>query len=119
MRKTQKLSEEKKEIDSIKNDLTKEYQEAKQKRDLYEANLNDVINFLNSNQTQEAELDKLLQTNPNEYIRAKAESDKKKEALVEAQREQARVYHEKKGEQDRIYDQYISSERTTYLCRRK
>ena len=110
--KTQKLSEEKKEIDSIKNNLTKEYQEAKQKRDLYEANLNDVINFLNSNQTQEAELDKLLQTNPNEYIRAKAESDKKKEALVEAQREQARVYHEKKGEQDRIYDQYISSERT-------
>jgi len=110
--KTQKLSEEKKEIDSIKNNLTKEYQEAKQKRDLYEANLNDVINFLNSTQTQEAELDKLLQTNPNEYIRAKAESDKKKEALVEAQKEQARVYQEKKSEQDRIYDQYISSERT-------
>ena len=108
--KTQKLAEERKEIDSLKSNLSKELDVAKQQRDYYQQQLQVLTQHLQQTDNP-IDLDRLYQENPAEYVRVKAELDRRKEALQVAQQEQQRIQSEKQQEQERTYNQYLEKER--------
>jgi hypothetical protein len=108
--KTQKLAEERKEIDSLKTNLSKEYDVAKQQRDYYQQQLQVLTQHLQQADNQ-VDLDRLYQENPAEYVRFKAEQDKRREALQVAHQEQQRIQAEKQQEQEKTYNQYLEKER--------
>ena len=108
-KKTMDLSNQRKEVESLQDNLKKEFEAVKSSRDQYAQQLE----ILSKNLKQEENIDweNLYQTDPAEYVKLKAESDKKKEALNLAQQEQMRIQQEQRSEQEKVYNEYIAKER--------
>jgi hypothetical protein len=56
-------------------------------------------------------MEKLYQEDPAEYVRQKAEQDRRKELLQASEQEQNRIRAEKQQESDKVYSQYLDNER--------
>ena len=108
-KKTMDLSNQRKEVESLQDNLKKEFEAVKSSRDQYAQQL-DVLSK-NLKQEENIDWENLYQDNPAEYVRKKAESDKRKETLQLAQQEQQRIQQEKRSEQEKVYQDYILNER--------
>mgnify|MGYP003648770118 FL=1 len=108
-KKTMDLSNQRKEVESLQDNLKKEFEAVKSSRDQYA----EQLDVLSKNLKQEENIDweGLYQSDPAEYVKQKADSDKRKEALQLAQQEQMRIQQEKRSEQEKVYQNYIANER--------
>ena len=109
-RKTNELSDNRKSVDELKNSLTRNNEEAKIKRDQYEKQLLVLSEHLKTTENQ-VDLDRLYQEDPAEYVRAKAEIDRRKEMMEATRQEQQRLNSEKQREHERNYNVYLEKER--------
>ena len=109
-KKTMDLSNQRKEVESLQDNLKKEFEAVKSSRNQYAEQLQVLTQNLQQ-QEQNIDWDNLYQTDPAEYVKLKAESDKKKEALNLAQQEQMRIQQEQRSEQEKVYNEYIAKER--------
>ena len=108
-KKTMDLSNQRKEVESLQDNLKKEFEAVKSSRDQYAQQL-DVLSK-NLKQEENIDWEGLYQSDPAEYVKQKADSDKRKEALQLAQQEQMRIQQEKRSEQEKVYQNYIANER--------
>jgi hypothetical protein len=108
-KKNMELSDKRKDVDSLQENLTKELEAVKNSRNKYA----EQLEVLTQNLQREEKVDweALYQDNPAEYVRKKAESDKQKEMLQLAQQEKQRIQNEQRDEQNKIYQNYIQNER--------
>ena len=109
-RKTKDLSDSRKSVDELKNSLTRENEEAKIKRDQYEKQLQVLSQQLQASQPK-VDLDRLYEEDPAEYVRQKAEMDRRKEFLETTKREQEKIRLEKQKEHERNYNAYLEREK--------
>ena len=109
-RKTEKLSQDRRAIEQKNEEVLKISDEAKIKRDQYDQQLQNVIDFLNNNQPN-VNLDKLYKENPAEYVRVKAEQDKIESTKAEAKLERERILAEKQKEADDNYLKFVENEK--------
>jgi hypothetical protein len=108
--KTEKLSQDRKNVDQLKNDFTRQSEEAKIKRDQYEKQLQVLSEQIKSSE-QKVDLDSLYEDDPAEYVRAKAEQDRRKDVLELAKKEQEKIKAEKQEEYNRTYSNYLEQQR--------
>jgi len=108
--KTEKLSQDRKTVDQLKNDFTRQSEEAKIKRDQYEKQLQVLSEQLKASE-KKIDLDKLYENDPAEYVRVKAEQDRQKELLNSAIQEKERIQAEKQEEYNRTYSNYLEQQR--------
>jgi hypothetical protein len=108
-KKTMELGDKRREVESLQENLTKELDAVKSSRDQYETQIGELTK--NLKQEDNIDWDTLYNSDPAEYVRKKAEQDKRKEMLQLAQQEQQRIQQEKMSEQKKIYDDYIAKER--------
>ena len=108
-KKTMDLSNQRKDVESMQENLKKEFDAVKSSRNQYAQQLE----VLSKNLKQEENIDweNLYQTDPAEYVKLKADSDRRKETLGLAQQEQMRIQQEQRSEQEQVYNNYISNER--------
>ena len=108
-KKTMDLSNQRKDVESMQENLKKEFDAVKSSRNQYAQQLE----VLSKNLKQEENIDweNLYQTDPAEYVKLKADSDRRKETLGLAQQEQMRIQQEQRSEQEQVYNSYIASER--------
>ena len=109
-KKTMDLSNQRKEVESLQDNLKKEFEAVKSSRNQYAEQLQVLTQNLQQ-QEQNIDWDNLYQTDPAEYVKLKAESDRKKETLNLAQQEQMRIQQEQRSEQEKVYNEYIAKER--------
>jgi len=109
-RKTEKLSQDRKSVEELKNEYTRQSEEAKIKRDQYEKQLQVLSQQLRSSEPK-VDLDRLYQDDPAEYVRVKAEQDRRKELLEKSNQEQERIQAEKQEEQGKQYNSYLEQQR--------
>ena len=109
-RKTEKLSQDRKSVEELKNEYTRQNEEAKIKRDQYEKQLQVLSEQLKSSE-QQIDMDKLYREDPAEYVKQKAEQDRRKELAIAAQQEQDRIRQEKQVESEKIYSKYLENEK--------
>ena len=109
-KKTMDLSNQRKEVESLQDNLKKEFEAVKSSRNQYAEQLQVLTQNLQQ-QEQNIDWDNLYQTDPAEYVKLKAESDRKKETLGLAQQEQMRIQQEQRSEQEKVYNDYIAKER--------
>lgn len=109
-KKTMDLSSQRKEVESLQDNLKKEFEAVKSSRNQYAEQLQVLTQNLQQ-QEQNIDWDNLYQTDPAEYVKLKAESDRKKETLNLAQQEQMRIQQEQRSEQEKVYNDYIAKER--------
>jgi hypothetical protein len=108
--KTEKLSQDRKNVDQLKNDFTRQSEEAKIKRDQYEKQLQVLSEQIKFSE-QKVDLDSLYEDDPAEYVRAKAEQDRRKDVLELAKKEQEKIKAEKQEEYNRTYSNYLEQQR--------
>ena len=108
--KTEKLSQDRKNVDQLKNEYTRESEEAKIKRDQYEKQLQVLSEQLKASE-QKVDLDSLYEDDPAQYVKVKAEQDRQKELLNSANKEQERIQAEKQEEYNRTYSNYLEQQR--------
>mgnify|MGYP003665872516 FL=1 len=108
--KTEKLSQDRKSVDQLKNDFTRQSEEAKIKRDQYEKQLQVLSEQLKASE-QKVDLDSLYEDDPAQYVKVKAEQDRQKELLNSANKEQERIKAEKQEEYNRTYSNYLEQQR--------
>ena len=108
--KTEKLSQDRKSIDQLKNDFTRQSEEAKIKRDQYEKQLQVLSEQLKASE-QKVDLDSLYEDDPAQYVKVKAEQDRQKELLNSAKKEQERIQAEKQEEYNKTYSNYLEQQR--------
>jgi len=108
-KKTMDLSNQRKDVESMQENLKKEFDAVKSSRNQYAQQLE----VLSKNLKQEENIDweNLYQTDPAEYVKLKADSDRRKETLGLAQQEQMRIQQEQRSEQEQVYNSYIASKR--------
>ena len=109
-RKTEKLSQDRKSVEELKNEYTRQNEEAKIKRDQYEQQLHVLSQHLQASENN-VDLDQLYRDDPAEYVRAKAEQDRRKELLQASIQEQEKIRAEKQEEQNRNYNVYLDQQR--------
>jgi hypothetical protein len=109
-RKTKKLSEDRTQVDDLQKSLTRQNEEAKIRRDQYEKQLEVLSQHLKSIENN-VDLDRLYQEDPAEYVRQKAEIDRRKEMMEATRQEQQRVLAEKQKEHEKTYNAYLEKER--------
>ena len=109
-RKSTELSSNRKSVDELKNSLTRNNEEAKIKRDQYEKQLQVLSQQLKASESK-VDLDRLYEEDPAEYVRAKAEQDRRKEFLETTRLEQQKIKSEKQREHERNYNAYLEKER--------
>ena len=108
--KTEKLSQDRKNVDQLKNEYTRESEEAKIKRDQYEKQLQVLSEQLKASE-QKVDLDSLYEDDPAQYVKVKAEQDRRKELLNSANKEQERIQAEKQEEYNRTYSNYLEQQK--------
>ena len=109
-RKTKKLSEDRTQVDDLQKSLTRQNEEAKIRRDQYEKQLEVLSQHLKTTENN-VDLDRLYQEDPAEYVRQKAEIDRRKEMMEATRQEQQRVMAEKQKEHEKTYNAYLEKER--------
>ena len=109
-RKTEKLSQDRKSVEELKNENTRLNEEAKIKRDQYEKQLQVLSEQLKASEPQ-VDMERLYREDPAEFVKQKAEQDRRKDLQVAAQQEQDRIRQEKQQESEKVYSQYLENER--------
>ena len=109
-RKTEKLSQDRKSVEEKNSEYTRLNEEAKIKRDQYEKQLQVLSEQLRATEPQ-VDMERLYQEDPAEFVKQKAEQDRRKELQVAAQQEQDRIRQEKQQESEKVYSQYLDNER--------
>ena len=109
-RKTEKLSQDRKSVEEKNAEYTRLNEEAKIKRDQYENQLQVLSQQLQTTE-QNVDMDRLYQEDPAEYVKQKADQDRRKELLQASEQEQNRIRAEKQQESDKVYSQYLDNER--------
>ena len=107
-RKTEKLSQERKALEERNAEALRRSEEAKIKRDQYEQQLHVLSQHLQASENS-VDLDQLYRDDPAEYVRAKAEQDRRKELLQASIQEQERIRSEKQEEQSKNYNVYFGT----------
>ena len=110
-RKTEKLSQDRKSVEELKNQYTRQNEEAKIKRDQYEKQIQILSEQLKQSEPSKVDLDRLYEDDPAEYVRVKAEQDRRKELLEKASQERQRIQSEKQEEQSKQYNAYLEQQR--------
>ena len=110
-RKTEKLSQDRRGVESLKNEYTRQNEEAKIKRDQYDKQIQILSEQLKQAEPTKADLDKLYENDPAEYVRVKAEQDRRKELQVKIREEQEKIKAEKDAEQAEKYKAYLDEQR--------
>ena len=110
-RKTEKLSQDRKSVEELKNEYTRQNEEAKIKRDQYEKQIQVLSEQLKQSEPSKVDLDRLYEDDPAEYVRVKAEQDRRKELLEKANQERERIQSEKQNEQSKQYNAYLEQQR--------
>jgi intracellular sulfur oxidation DsrE/DsrF family protein len=108
-KKTQDLGNQRREIETQQDSLKKELEAVKNSRSQYEQQLTELTKHLN--QDSNIDWETLYRENPADYIKLKADDDKRKETLQLAQLEQQRINEEKRKEQEKVYNNYLVKER--------
>jgi hypothetical protein len=108
-KKSQELSNSRRELETQQEGLKSELQAVKQTRSHYAEQLKVLTDSLNAEQN--IDWVKLAQEDPQTYAIQKAEFDRNTELKQIAQQEQQRIQQEQKIEQDKIYSNYILNER--------
>ena len=108
-KKTQDLGNQRREIESQQDSLKTELEAVKNSRSQYEHQITELTKHLN--QTNNIDWETLYQESPAEYVKMKADEDKRKETLQLAQLEQQRINKEKRTEQEKIYNNYLVKQR--------
>ena len=108
-KKTMDLSNQRKDVESLQNNLKKEFEAVKSSRSQYALQLEELSK--NLKQEENIDWENLYQTDPAEYVKLKADSDRRKETLGLAQQEQMRIQQEQRSEQEQVYNNYIANER--------
>ena len=108
-KKTMDLSNQRKDVESMQNNLKKEFEAVKSSRSQYALQLEELSK--NLKQEENIDWENLYQTDPAEYVKLKADSDRRKETLGLAQQEQMRIQQEQRSEQEQVYNNYIANER--------
>ena len=109
-RKTEKLSQDRKSVEVKNAEATRLNEEAKIKRDQYEKQLQVLSEQLRATEPQ-VDMERLYQEDPAEFVKQKAEQDRRKELQIAAQQEQDRIRQEKQQESEKVYSQYLDNER--------
>jgi chromosome segregation ATPase len=110
-RKTEKLSQDRKGVEDLKNEYTRQNEEAKIKRDQYEKQIQILSEQLKQAEPSKADFDNLYENDPAEYVRLKAEQDRRKELMEKTRIEQERIAAEKREEQTKQYNVYLDQQR--------
>jgi len=110
-RKTERLSQDRKSVEQLKNEYTRQNEEAKIKRDQYEKQIQVLSEQLKQSEPSKVDLDKLYEDNPAEYVRVKAEQDRRRELLEKSRQEQERILAEKQEEQTKQYNAYLEQQK--------
>jgi hypothetical protein len=110
-RKTEKLSQDRKSVEELKNEYTRQNEEARIKRDQYEKQIQVLSEQLKQAEPSKTDLDNLYENDPAEYVRVKAEQDRRKELIEKANQEQERILSEKQEEQTKQYNAYLEQQR--------
>ena len=108
-KKTMDLSNQRKDVESLQSNLKKEFDAVKSSRSQYALQLEELSK--NLKQEENIDWENLYQTDPAEYVKLKADSDRRKETLGLAQQEQMRIQQEQRSEQEQVYNNYIAKER--------
>ena len=108
-RKTEKLSQERKTLEERNAEALRRSEEAKIKRDEYAQNLRLLSEQLKAE--PQIDMDQLYREDPAEYVRVKADQDKRKELLQASIQEQQRLQAEKQAENDKKYQTYLAEQR--------
>ena len=108
-RKTEKLSQERKALEERNAEALRRSEEAKIKRDEYAQNLRLLSEQLRAE--PQIDMDQLYREDPAEYVRVKADQDKRKELLQASIQEQQRLQAEKQAENDKKYQTYLAEQR--------
>ena len=110
-RKTERLSQDRKSVEQLKNEYTRQNEEAKIKRDQYEKQIQVLSEQLKQSEPSKVDLDRLYEDDPAEYVRVKAEQDRRKELLEKSRQEQERILAEKQEEQSKQYNAYLEQQK--------
>ena len=109
-KKTMDLSNQRKDVESLQSNLKKEFEAVKSSRDQYATQL-DVLSSNLQKEEKNIDWEGLYESDPAEYVKQKADSDRRKDALQLAQQEQMRIQQEQRSEQEKVYNNYIANER--------
>ena len=105
--KTLQLAEERKGLDAERTKTKSEMEAVKQERDKYATQ---IQSFLKQDKEEDIDWDKAYKEDPIEYVRLKAESDRKKEIRQKAETELKSIEAKQQKEKEEQYKQYVTSQ---------
>jgi len=105
--KQNQLSEERRSLETERSKTQTEIEAVKQERDKYATQ---IQSFLKQEKTEDIDWDQLYRDDPIEYVRMKAESDRKKEIRQKAETELKSIETKQQQEKEEQYKQYVTSQ---------
>jgi len=105
--KTNQLAEERRGLETERTKTQAEMEAVKKERDDYAVKLK---SFIKQDTEEKIDWDQLYKNDPIEYVRQKAESDKKKEVRQQAEAELKQIEAKQKAETEDKYKQYVTSQ---------
>ena len=106
-KKTQALADERRGLDTERSKIDTEIEAVKKERDDYAVKLQ---SFLKSDKQEDIDWDKVYEQDPIEYVRLKAEADKKKEVRQQAESELKAIQEKQETEQQKKYADYVTTQ---------
>ena len=106
-KKTQALADERRGLDTERDKVTTELEAVKKERDDYAVKLK---SFIKSDKQEDIDWDKVYEQDPIEYVRLKAEADRKKEIRQQAEAELKSIQQKQDEEQKKKYADYVTTQ---------
>ena len=106
-KKTQALADERRGLDTERDKVTTELEAVKKERDDYAVKLK---SFIKSDKQEDIDWDKVYEQDPIEYVRLKAEADRKKEIRQQAETELKSIQQKQDEEQKKKYADYVTTQ---------
>ena len=106
-KKTQALADERRGLDTERDKVTTELEAVKKERDDYAVKLK---SFIKSDKQEDIDWDKVYEQDPIEYVRLKAETDRKKEIRQQAETELKSIEQKQDEEQKKKYADYVTTQ---------
>ena len=106
-KKTQALADERRGLDTERDKVTTELEAVKKERDDYAVKLK---SFIKSDKQEDIDWDKVYEQDPIEYVRLKAEADRKKEIRHQAETELKSIQQKQDEEQKKKYADYVTTQ---------
>ena len=105
--KQNQLADERRSLEAERNKTQTEIEAVKQERDKYATQ---VKSFLKQDKEENIDWDKAYNEDPIEYVRMRAESDRKKEIRQQAETELKSIETKQQAETEEKYTQYVTSQ---------